>query len=288
MSPFTINMKVLILLSILASARSRATERCDGIIVNKINHEEIVLKSGINSPYQLAIDYDTGYLFFSYSANDDEVFKSAYINLKTNNFGIIPGVSGGFANAVDSRKHNVYIGGRDGLYKFDFDSKSAKHIDGTDDNIWQLFYKDELYYSRYPDEAVYMYKEGRCERVPELQDTKAMLVALDNYKNFYFTNSSGMYMHKKSNGQRGFIGDFNANGFATDINGNLFFSTPDGVYFINVEKKEVERIAAIGNAYGVAIGGDGSIIYASQNAIIRLNPTETFCIVDEFKSPFLI
>ncbi|XP_041983015.1 ommochrome-binding protein-like [Aricia agestis] len=273
-------IKLLLLAAVFAAAQGRVVENCDGVIVHNIKHDQEVLHK-FDSPYQLAIDYDTNTLFFSYSTNsDDEVFKSAYINLKTNEVGIIPGIAGGFANAVDSQKHKVYLGGRDGVYNFNFDSKKAEHIDGANHNIWQLFYKDDLYYTSYPDEVAYVYKNGVSQRVPELTDTQAMLIAIDNDKNIYFSNSSGLFLHKKSKQYTVNVGDYNLNSFTADSNGNLYFSTAEGIYNIKDDKK-VEKLTSIDNIYGVAVEADGNIIYASQSALIRLKPTKQYCFKDE-------
>ncbi|XP_038220211.1 ommochrome-binding protein-like [Zerene cesonia] len=282
-------MKLLILLAVLTLAQSRYTEdKCSGIIVHNFKHEKEVLKSEVTSPYQLAIDYDTNTVFFSYSSEGENVFESAFINLKTNEFGNIPGISGGFANAVDSKKNIVYLGGRDGIYKYNYESKKAEHLDTTNDNIWQLFYKDALYYSRYPDETAFVLKNNKFEKVPELGNTRAFLIGLDNYRNIYFSNSSGLFFYKMANGLIDYVGDFNVNGFTSDINGNLFFSTPDGIFFINVDKKEVERIAEIDSVYGVAIEADGNILYASYDSIIRLKATKNLCPVEDYKISFAV
>ncbi|XP_047528913.1 ommochrome-binding protein-like [Vanessa atalanta] len=277
-------MKLLVLLVVLAySATARIIdENCDGIIVHNINHIKEVLKENIDSPYQLAIDYDTNMLFFSYSSYDNvSKFISAYINLKTNEFQIINGINGGFANGVDGRSNTVYIGGNDGIYKFDFESKRAQHIDGTTHNIWQMFFKNDLYYTNYPQENVYVYKDGESERVPELLETKAMLVAIDNNDNIYYSNSSGLFVHKKAKNYVSYLGDYNLNGITSDISGNLFFSTPDGIYSIDDKSKRIEKLATITNIYGVAVESDGNIIYASQDSIVRLKPTKTHCFVNE-------
>ncbi|XP_050343504.1 ommochrome-binding protein-like [Nymphalis io] len=277
-------MKILVLLVVFThSVTARfIDEKCDGVIVHNINHIKEVLKENIDSPYQLAIDYDTNMLFFSYSGYENiSKFFSAYINLKTNEFQIIDGINGGFANAVDDRSNTVYLGGNDGIYKFDFETKRAHHIDGTTHNIWQIFFKKDLYYTNYPQEQVYVYKDGHSQSLPELFETHAMLVAIDNNDNIYFSNSTGLYVHKKAKNYVSFLGDYNLNGITSDITGNLYFSTPDGIYFIDDKSKRIEKLATIENIYGMAVESDGNIIYASQDKLVRLKPTKTHCFVNE-------
>ncbi|XP_034829649.1 ommochrome-binding protein-like [Maniola hyperantus] len=279
-------MKFMLVLALLVYAEARITiENCNGTVVHNIKHEKQVLKSNIRSPYQLAIDYNTNTLFFSYSSDDpDSTFDSAYINLKTNEFKIIKGITGGFANAVDEQGNVVYLGGQDGIYKFDYETNVATHLDGTDHNIWQLFFKKDLYYSKYPEEEVYIFKNHQSYRVPELTGTKGMLIAVDNFDNIYFSNSSGLFVHKKAKDYTSFVGDYNLNGFTSDINGEIFFSTPEGIYYVNENTKKVEKLTSIDNLYGAAIEADGSIIYASEDSLVRLKPTKTYCFNNEKKN----
>ncbi|XP_022120543.2 ommochrome-binding protein [Pieris rapae] len=276
-------MRLLMILLLSVSIKARHIEKeCKGIVVNDILQKEEILKAHVISPYQLAMDYDTNTLFFSYSTEDSSVFQSAYLNLKTNEFGNIPGIAGGFANAVDNKKNTVYLGGRDGIYEFNYNTKTAQRLNVTDDNIWQLIYKDKLYYSKYPEEHAYVFQNGKFQRVPELINTRAMLLCVDDYNNIYFSNSSGLFIHKKSNDAVNHIGDFNVNGFTYDVHGDIYFSTPDGIFSIDVAKKEVKNVAKIENVsvYGVAIDITGNIIYASEDSIIRLKPTEKICPTD--------
>ncbi|CAH0725206.1 unnamed protein product, partial [Brenthis ino] len=273
-------MKIIVLLSFFAYIEARVVnENCNGVVVHNINHQQEILKDDVTSPYQLAIDYDTNNLFFSYSTGEIKtLFESAYINLKTNEFQIIEGINGGFANAVDNKANVVYLGGNDGIYKFDYNTKIATHIDGTSHNIWQMFFKNELYYSTYPEEHVYVYKDNHSQRVSQLVDTRGMLVALDNDDNIYFSNSTGLFIYKKVKDYTFYLGDYNLNAITSDINGNLFFSTPSGIYSIDSDSKKIENLASIENIYGVAVESDGNIIYASDRSVIRLKPTKTKCV----------
>lgn len=278
-------MRILIGFTLLVLVHCRVVDRsCDGIIVHNIKHEKEILKHDIDSAYQLAIDYDTNTLFFSFSTPHDssDVFKSAYLNLKNNEYGIITGIPGGFANSVDNRKHKVYLGGNNGIYSFDFDTKRAFYISDSDKNIWQLFYKNKLYFTEYPNEKAYYYENGVSKKVPELEETRAMLLAVDNNENIFFSNSSGLYCYKSDKSKIISVGEYNVNGFTSDINGNLFFSTPEGLYSINGQ--EIKLLANIDNVYGLAIEGDNSIIYADMNSIVRLKPTKTVCYSEDKKT----
>ncbi|XP_045765809.1 ommochrome-binding protein-like [Maniola jurtina] len=269
-------IKTTIFLSLLVACGAETrmiNESCYGGFKNA---KKEVLKNDISSPYQLAIDYDTNTLFFSYTREDSEksTFESAYINLKTNEFNIIKGIKGGFANAIDQENHIVYLGGENGIYKFDYKTNLAKHIDGTSGKIWQMFFKKYLYYTTYPEEEVYIFKNGQSYKVPQLSHTRGMLIAIDNADNIYFSNSSGLFICADISNITN-IGDYNINGFTSDVNGNLFFSTPNGIYAIDSNNKSVKQLVLIDDIYGVAVEHNGNIIYASEDSIVRLEPTKT-------------
>ena len=263
-------MWILIILCIFASgSKANTDEKCHYIVRNVCHHKEII-KDGLGSPYQLAMDYSTNTLFFSFSSNDSyTTFNSAHVNLISKQFQIIEGVVGGFAQAVDAKTGTVYISGTDGIYKFDYKTNTAEHVDGSTQAIWQMFHKKRLYYTTYPEEYVYVYEDGQSQRLPSLNETKAMLVAIDNDDNIYFSNSSGLF-YKNNERNIHFLGDYVLNSITLDINGNLYFSTPNEIYYIDGKLKIIEKLITLDDIFGVAIDGNGNIVYASEDSIIRL------------------
>ncbi|XP_034836991.2 ommochrome-binding protein-like [Maniola hyperantus] len=280
-------MKFILVLALFAYYAESliSIDNWSGTVIHNIKHEPEVLKR-LRLPYQLAIDYNTNYLFFSYSKDKkDKIYESAYINLKTNEFGIIHGITEGFANAVDEHGNVVYLGGSDGIYQFDYETKVATRLNDTDHSIGQLFFKKDLYYTSYPENEVYIIKNNQPHRVPELIGTNGKFIAVDNFDNIYFCNSLGLFVHKKITDNTSFVGNYNdVNGFTHDINGALFFSTPDGIYYINDNTQEVEKIASFDSLYGIAIEADGAIIYASEHGLVRLKPTNIYCFSNETKN----
>lgn len=250
------------------------------VSIRDINYEKEILKSNLESPYQLAIDHDTNTLFFSYTARNEEMFKTAYLSLKTGEYGIVSGIHEGFANAVNSKSGIVYMGGEDGIYQFNYDTKIATnlHIITQNANVWQMFYKDGLYFTTYPEEKAYLYKNGEMVEVPEVQNIKVMIIAVNNDNNIVYHNSSGLYMNNKAKGNSILLNSAVVNGITADIEGNLYFSNSSGIYYLNDKTKEVEELAKIDNIYGVAIESNGNIIYASEDSIIRLKPSKKVCI----------
>ncbi|XP_063360758.1 ommochrome-binding protein-like [Cydia amplana] len=270
-------MKLIITLAVLAVSHAHIIRpACDLISIQSTIYQKEVLKENVSDPYQMAIDYNTNTLFFSYSAanpiTEGDVFEQAYLNLKTNEFHIISGIIGGFAATVDNTNHKVYLGGRNGIYAFDNEADKATHVNPNGYSIWQLFFKDKLYYTAYPQERAYTFEGGNSIIVPELSDTMVQLVALDNDHNMYFSNSSGLFRLNKSDKLIVQLGEYTINSFTADINGNLYFSTPSGFYNID-NNKNVHQLVDVDDVFGLVVDGDNNFIYGSGDKIIRLTPT---------------
>lgn len=277
-------MKLIILSTLLALATARVVDnkitRCDGIIVNGINHEKEVLKEYTDKPYMMSIDYDTNVLFYTYTGPHATSFIPAALNLKTKENYIISGVSGGFATSVDPKTHKTYIGGADGIYGFDYQSKAVTKLDITTENIWQVFAKDGVYFTTYPDEYAFVYKNGELKKIAGIDDNKAMLVGLDKDDNIFFSNSSGLFLRPKDDEKTVKVGEYTVNSFTADANGKLFFSTPTGIFSLNEVTKndaKISKLAGINNIYGAVVESDGSLIYAADNSIVRLKSTGQEC-----------
>ncbi|XP_063533223.1 ommochrome-binding protein-like [Cydia strobilella] len=269
-------MKLIITLALLAAGHAHIIKpACDLLSIQSIIYQKEVLKENVNDPYQMAIDYNTNTLFFSFSAanpiTEVDKFEQAYLNLKTNKFHIISGIIGGFAATVDNNNHKVYLGGRNGIYEYDYEADKATHVNPKGYSIWQLFFKDKLYYTAYPQERVYTFEGGNSTIVPELRHTMVQLVALDNDHNMYFSNSSGLFRLNKSDKLIVKLGEYNINSFTADINGNVYFSTPSAFYNID-KKKNVHQLADLDDVFGLVVDGD-NFIYGSGDKIIRLTPT---------------
>ncbi|OWR40643.1 hypothetical protein KGM_202074 [Danaus plexippus plexippus] len=271
----------LFLFTVYFSQARVVDNECEGVLVGNIVHEKEKLLDVDNSPYQLAIDYDTNTLFFSFtSSKEGKSFESGYLNLKTKEFHTIDDIDGGFANAVDAMSHTIYLGAGDGVYKFNLDSKKTEYLNISNHNIWQLFYKNNLYYTTYPDELVYIYKDGKIERVPELKDTRAMLIVIDNNNNIYFSNSSGLYVHDHEVKSISTIVEYNIESLTIDTVGKIYFCTDEDIYRL-VDSNEVEKLASLKQIFGLAVEKDGSLIVGLYNSIIRIKPTDKQCTVNE-------
>ncbi|CAK1598677.1 unnamed protein product [Parnassius mnemosyne] len=269
-------MARIIYFAAVALASVQASEqKCEGVTIKGVIYEKETLKTDLDSPYQFSIDYNTDTIFFSYSTHTkDQRFQLAYLNLKTKEFNTITTITDGFASAVDLENNKLFLGGKGGIYDFNLKSKQTSHLGASSHNIWQMFYKDGLYYTVYPHEEAYTFNDGISKKVTELSGTKVMLIAMDRNNNIYFTNSSGLFNYNKSNKKIINLGEHVINGLNTDINGKLFFSSPNGIYSINENLNIVEHIVTLESVFSVAIAKDGSIIYGTDDSIMRLKKSD--------------
>lgn len=257
-------MKLIILITIIAFVHG--------------NQELEVLEDNVHNASQLVVDYQTNTLFFSHSSlfEGKTVLKSAYLNLNTKEFGEISGINSGVATAYDRRKNVVYLGGQDGIYTFDYTTKSAKNLRVTSYSIWQMFHcpVHGLYFTTFnPDEKAFVYSYGQVGPVPELTDIKTRLIAVGQKHDIYFANSAGIFALKTIDRvlYKIHLETFTVNGFASDINGKLYFSTPNDIFYINEDAGTLDRVIRVQEGesiWGVAFAADGSMIYALDDKIV--------------------
>lgn len=265
---------LLILLCIATTQAGVIKDECTGIKINGIYHENETLHTGLDRPYLLAVDYSTNILFFSYSITESEDgFKTASINLNTKEFKDIK-VENGFAQTVDQDNHDIYIGGSDGIYKYNYGDDKAEligeNVKGL--NIWNLYYKDVLYYSVYPSQFLYTYIDGTSTRFKDLEDTKVDNIVIDNEEVIFFTNATGLYSQKKGTKDSVFYQEhprIGVRGLATDINGKVYVCLQDGIYVTNKETVTLEKVVDLDDAFGVAFDNDNNMIVSDATSLIR-------------------
>lgn len=242
------------------------------INIGDLPHAKIVLADNLNAPFQLAVDYQSHVLFFSTDTEIDFSSESSYLNLDTGDSVIIRNLPGGFANAVDGNNHIVYLGGRNGVYIYDYRTESAKMYSARGISVWQLFYKDYLYFTEHTREIAYVFtdKNGTFKEVPQLKGVKVLVLGVDKNDTIYFSNSSGLFNVKKGGSRISKLGKWNAAAFTTGPDGNLFFCTNRGLFLISNDK--IILLGLIQPVYGMAIDRNGEIIYTNSHQIIKLQP----------------
>lgn len=267
-------MKLIVILCGLISIQAGLIkeDECPGVKINKVYYEPETLLEDLDRPYLFAVDYSTNNLYFSYNIkeNDDE-FRTARLNLNTKEFRNIQGVTNGFAQAVDQGTHEIYIGGSDGIYKYDYVKNKAEIIAERGSNIWTLYFKDVLYYSLFPHQFLYVLEDGQPRRFRDLEDTKIDHFVIDNENYIFFSNNTGLYSQKKGTKDAVLYKESPVlRALTTDINGNVYACLSDGIYAVRKATTSMERIYDLVDGFGLAFDNDNNFVYGDGSRVIRL------------------
>ena len=266
-------MKLIIILCGLISIQAGVIkDDCPGVKINELYYEPETLREDLDRPYLLAVDYSTNNLYFSYNVKEDEdEFRSARLNLNTKEFSNIEGVTNGFAQTVDQGTHEIYIGGSDGIYKYDYGQNKAEIFGERGGNIWTLYFKEVLYYSLFPHQFLYVLEDGQSRRFRDLEDTKVDQFVIDNEDYIFFTNSTGLYSQKKGTKNAVLYKERPVmRGLTTDINGNVYACLQDGIYAVKKASTTLEKVVDVSDGFGLAFDNDNNFVYSDATRLIRL------------------
>ncbi|CAH2987395.1 unnamed protein product [Chilo suppressalis] len=278
----TVNMKCLLILASLGIAIAGVIkeESCDLILINNTYYEKETIKTDLDRPYLLAVDYSTNTLYFSYSMKENEdIFKSARIELDTNTLSDIDIVNG-FAQTVDQENNDVFIGSNDGIYKYDHDTNQVEFIGQRGSDIWAIFFKEVIYYSEFPSQFLYTLSNGTAVRFKDLEDTKVDHFLIDNNETMFYTNSTGLFSQKKGTKDASLIEEFPHNaprGMTTNQNGDVYVCLRDGIYEVDKSELNLKKTIDVDDCFGIAFDKSNNIIYADWKSLVRLKPSENSC-----------
>ncbi|CAB3236897.1 unnamed protein product [Arctia plantaginis] len=252
------------------------------ILIRDTYYEKELLNNNVYLPYQLSIDYSINTLFFTYtgkSTTSEDLlslsYKVAFLDLETKYLGHVNDVNGGFATAVDNINGSVYIGGANGIYLLSKEWVTARNLDVIDLNIFQMFYRDGLYFTIFPEEEVFLYQDKKVWEIPEFYvKDKVKMFAVKKDGVFVFSNSSGLYSYNETTRAVLKCGNYTVTGFTSDASNNLYFSTLNSIYYFG---DSIEELANLGDLFGLAIAKNGDFIYALKDSIYRLKPNKDKC-----------
>lgn len=275
-------MTLLILLSIITVVRAiPVPENCIGVTIKNSPtlYEREILATGLDRPYLLAIDHSANTLYFSYSivTGEDEAFRTANVDLKDKELKNITSVRNGFAQAIDSTNNEVYIGGDEGIYKYDPKKDTAELYAANDTNIWMLYFHDDLYYAGFPSQILYVIKNGESVRFKDLEDTKVDMFVIDKDDDMFYSNTTGIYGQKKGTKDAELYKIFDdtaARALTVDKNGIVHACMVDGVYVANKNEKKFDKILDLDEGFGVAFDRNNNIIYSDSTTVYILKPNE--------------
>ncbi|XP_059049070.1 ommochrome-binding protein-like [Achroia grisella] len=275
-------MKLVIILSAIIivlvkynETKQASKTKCETILVNGKNHKRVVMSNGINRPYQLSVSKRNHTIYFSYNTGFDNTstFEIGYIKKEHRVAIPISGVKNGFATAIDEKNNIVYFGGSDGIYMDDI-SKSGNitHLINNH-NIWDLFYKDDLYFITYPSRKLYKYLGENKSEIQKSIYEKIYQFAIDGDEDTFITNKTGLYIIKNGTNDR--ILYEGAKVFRTiEINnkGVAHFCGQNEIFVANKHKHTLHKIADVKDIFGLGFDHEDNIIYSNPHEIVKLLP----------------
>lgn len=248
-----------------------------GVLVCGIPHKKVVMLADANIPYKFTIDRNSNSLFFCINADEfsDQSFQSVVLNLDSGLATIIPGIRNGFASAVDQATGNVYLGGSDGIFKYNYrtnDIEQPALVNRID--IFDMYFTDELYFVDTAKQHLYVYRDGIKTLVSELKDNLIQHFVIDVNSDIYFVNPSGLFVLEKGRKFPMLINgnDVSIRGATTDVNGHPYFVAQDGIYSIDKESKQLAKIVSVNRGYGLAFDKENNIVYSDERSVNILVP----------------
>ncbi|XP_075986620.1 ommochrome-binding protein-like isoform X2 [Anticarsia gemmatalis] len=273
-------MYIVILLVLVSAVRAQNGSElimCDGVVFNNVYYDKELLFSGLGRPYNLMMHKFSGVIFFSHTIqNGTQVdFGIMACHIEKRTCRDIHGVPGGYALAYDGGNDDIYFGGHDGIYKYNFLTKKAEFFAEEGKSIWGIFVRRNFYYIEYPTQKLYVYQDDTFVKVAEATDIEVDNFFISKQLDIYFSNKTALYKVEKNSRQPIVLNDEIAvRQIAEDIYGDIYFCASDGIYVEDKPYHKSKKVADIHQAFGMTFDEVDHIIYSDKDAIYRMRPSK--------------
>lgn len=275
------NLIVYILLHVFARILSVPNKTCDRIKIHDRWYDREVLWANTGRPFNLYVHKTTNTVFFSYTRPEtysDVDFQLAFIDLHTKEFQNIAGIRGGCSVAIDQSNDDIYLGGSDGIYKFNIMTKLADFYKEAGKNIWGLFFRRNLFYISYPDQRLHIEIDGKFALVKEFEGFEVdHFHVTGESETIYFANKTGFYRYDNDKLQVNVINDaMTVRQIAEDNDGDLYACTSLGV-FIDLKRDGFKKVLDFKNIHSLTFDRDNNVIVSDEKRVVKLVQTQTGC-----------
>lgn len=247
---------------------------CEGFYVSGKFHKKHIIANGLNRPYQLSIYNNHHTIYFSYNVgrDDEDKFEIGYLKKNQKEPTPIPEVKNGFATTIDHHHGISYLGGSEGIYAHEYTNPDEiKHV-LKEHNIWDMFYKEHLYFIVYPSQRLHKKHENGSELVEHINE-KIYQFAIDGDEDIFITTANGVFQIKNGTKERiSFTGPNIFRAIEVDHQGVAHFCGQNGIYVANKDNNALEEIAHIKNIFGLTFDEEDHIIYSDPHEIVKLLP----------------
>lgn len=265
---------VLCAVYIYTAESNELKSKCEGVHVNGKFHKKHNVANGLNRPYQLSIYNHHHIIYFSYNVGSDneDKFEVGYLKKNQKIPTQITAVKNGFATVIDHHHGIAYLGGSEGIYAHEFTNPDEiKHV-LKDHNIWDMFYKEHLYFIVYPTQRLHRKHENGSELVEHIYE-KIYQFAIDGDDDIFITTADGVLQIKNGTKERiPFSGPKIFRAIEVDHQGIAHFCGQSAIYVANKDNNALEEIAHIKNIFGLTFDEEDHIIYSDPHEIVILLP----------------
>lgn len=196
----------------------------------------------------------------------------------------VPGVAGGYAITWDRGNNNIFFGGHNGIYSYNFLTNSVQYFSERGKSIWGLFVRRNFYYIQYPSQKLYVYKRKKFRMVPEASNMEIDNFFVTQQFEIYFSNKTGLYKVQKPRLKPYVLRlGINVKQITYDVYGDIYFCASDGIYTAEKRRRKIRKVAEINDMVGMDFHKAGNsektkrknyeIIYADKHNIYMLLPS---------------
>ncbi|CAH2059039.1 unnamed protein product, partial [Iphiclides podalirius] len=253
------------------------TVTCDGIFFQDVYYDREVLVKNLGRPYNLVLHKYSGYLFFSHTIRDgDQVdFGIMSCHVDSKECKPITGVPGGYAIGYDKENDELYFGGHDGIYKYNFRTTKAEFFEEDGKSIWAIFIRRNFYYIEYPSQRLYVYKHDKFVTVYEDIGIEVFNFFITKNLEIYFSNKTALYKVDRTSEFPIMLDDETVvRQIVEDTYGDVYFCNNDGIHMEDKPYKRLKRIALIEQCFGMTFDEQQRLLYSDTDNIYRLNPSQ--------------
>lgn len=245
------------------------------VTIHGVSFRKHVILADANLPYKFTIDRNRNNLLFCINADEfsDQSFHSVILNLDRGSAAIVPGIRNGFASAVDQATGNVYLGGSDGIFSYNYHTNNIDKpalISGID--VFDMFFQKYLYFVDTATQSLQVFKHGIREIIPNLEGRLIHHFVIDEDCNLYFVDPTGLYVMKNGKGRALLLDDriLHYRGATLDVHGAPHFIAQDGIYEIDTATGHPELILSVDKGFGLAFDKNNNFVYSDERAVITL------------------
>lgn len=244
--------------------------------INETKYKQKLILSDVNVPCRFTVDRKNNKLFFSIMAdeNSDQSFQLVMLDLNTSETLIISRIRNGFASAADP-EGTVYLGGSDGIFRFNYDTNDIETPGIIEDvDIFAMYFHDYLYFVETANQNLFQVKNGYKVRIDKMRGYGIHQFVMNKSDDILYVSATSLYsMHKGAKCPITFAGAASSvyvRALALDVGGVEHFIAQDGIYLIDNNAKNVQKIFSLENGFGIAFDGDNNIIYSEERHLYIL------------------